>query len=199
MNYDPYRPATSGYCAGNHTCGASPVICLHSSPVANDGLRVNKKQGTPKQRWALQQPHISNFRTWIMINVDHLHDLKKVGNRTCASSFTLTPLLTSGKWWPLGKTGTSNCKTVVDIAATAYLWILDMDYDQYRPATTGKNTRAHTCGACPVILAPFITSGKWWHVGQIGTSNSKTLVGIAVSTYLWIQDMDYDQHGPATL
>jgi hypothetical protein len=54
-----------------------------------------------------------------------------------------------------------------------------MDYDQYRPALSEKNTCTHTCGASPCILAPFITSGKWWPVGQIGTRNSKTVVGIA--------------------
>jgi hypothetical protein len=35
--------------------------------------------------------------------------------------------------------GTSNSKTVVDIAATTKLWIQDMDYDQYRPAAPFKN------------------------------------------------------------
>jgi hypothetical protein len=99
---------------------------------------------------------------------------------------------------PLGQTGTSNSKIVVGIAATTYVWIQNMDYDQYRPATTGKNTRAHTCGASPVTLVPFLTSSKWWPVGKIGTRNSKTLVGIAASAYLWIQNMDYDQYRQAT-
>jgi hypothetical protein len=57
---------------------------------------------------------------------------------TCASLVTLTWFLTSGKWWPVGQIGTSNSKTVVAIVATAYLWIQDMDYDQYWPATVGK-------------------------------------------------------------
>jgi hypothetical protein len=61
---------------GTQTCGASPVICLHSSPVANASLWVKEKQGTPKQWWALQQAHIFNFKTWIMINIDQLHHLK---------------------------------------------------------------------------------------------------------------------------
>jgi hypothetical protein len=56
---------------------------------------------------------------------------------TCAPLVTLTWFLTSGKCWPcvVGQTGTRNSKTVVGIAATAYLWIGDMHYDQYRPLT----------------------------------------------------------------
>jgi hypothetical protein len=65
--------------------------------MANAGLLVKEEQGTAKQWWTLQQPHISNFKTFIMINIDQLHHLKKIGNHTCASSVTLTPLLTSGK------------------------------------------------------------------------------------------------------
>jgi hypothetical protein len=76
MDYDQYRPATTGENAGTHKCGASPVICLHSSPVANDGLSFNEEQETAKQWWALQQPHIFNPRTWIMIHIDQLHQLK---------------------------------------------------------------------------------------------------------------------------
>jgi hypothetical protein len=74
---------------------------------------------------------------------------------------------------------------VVGIATTTYLWIQDMDNDQYRPVTTtSKNTCAHKCGAFPVTLAPFLTSGKWWRVGQRETRNSKTVVGIAATAYL---------------
>jgi hypothetical protein len=32
--------------------------------------------GTAKQWWALQQLHIFNFRTWIMIDIDQLHYLQ---------------------------------------------------------------------------------------------------------------------------
>jgi hypothetical protein len=43
----------------------------------------------------------------------------------------------------------------------------------------------------------FNTSGKWWPLlGQIGTWNSKTVVGIAATAKLWIQDIDYDQYWP---
>jgi hypothetical protein len=35
-----------------------------------------------------------------------------------------------------------------------------MDYDQYKPALSEKNTCTHTSGASPLILAPFITGGK---------------------------------------
>jgi hypothetical protein len=49
MNYDQYRPVTIGKNAGTHTCDASPVICLHSSVVAKDGLWVKEEQGTAKQ------------------------------------------------------------------------------------------------------------------------------------------------------
>jgi hypothetical protein len=44
--------------------------------VANDGLWVKQERGTAKQWWALQQPHICEFKTWIMINIDQLHHLK---------------------------------------------------------------------------------------------------------------------------
>jgi hypothetical protein len=40
---------------------------LHSSPVANDGIWVKQEHGTAKQWWALQQAHICEFKTWIMI------------------------------------------------------------------------------------------------------------------------------------
>jgi hypothetical protein len=76
MDHDQYRLATIGKNTCAHTCGASPVICLHSSPVANDGLWVKEEQGRAKQWWALQQPHICNFRAWITINIDQLHHLK---------------------------------------------------------------------------------------------------------------------------
>jgi hypothetical protein len=50
---------------------------------------------------------------------------------------------------------------VVGIAATAYISIQDIDYDQYRPATSEKNSCTHhTFGAYPVILAPFMVGGK---------------------------------------
>jgi hypothetical protein len=81
--------------------------------------------------------------------------------------------------------GTRNSKAVVAIAATAYLRIQDMDYDQYRPATTGENTCGHTCGASPVTLAPFLTSGKYWPgCGSNRNKDSKTVVGIAATAYL---------------
>jgi cysteine sulfinate desulfinase/cysteine desulfurase-like protein len=139
---------------------------------------------------------------WIQDMDHHQYRPASIGKNTCAhtcgaSRVTLAPFLTSGKWWPVGQIGTRNSRTVVGIAATAYLWIQDMDYHQYRWATTGKNTRAQTCGASPVTLAPFLTSGKWWPVGQLGTSNSKTVVGIEATAYLWIQDMDYHQYRPA--
>jgi hypothetical protein len=149
---------------------------------------------------------------------------------------------------------------VVGITATAKLWIQDMDYDQYRPATPFKNklvlihvllqsldsifymwqmmasgwnrkkqqhnsgghysnhqivnpghglwsmwtcytisksVGSHTC-ASSVTLNHFFTSGKWWPLGEIQqTSNSITVVGITATAKLWIQDMDYDQWGPA--
>jgi hypothetical protein len=44
--------------------------------VANDGVWVKQEQATAKQWWALQQPHICEFRTWIMINIDQLHHSK---------------------------------------------------------------------------------------------------------------------------
>jgi hypothetical protein len=34
---------------------------FHSTPVANEGLRDKKEQGTAKQWWSLQQPHICEF------------------------------------------------------------------------------------------------------------------------------------------
>jgi hypothetical protein len=37
---------------------------------------VKQEQATAKQWWALQQSHICEFKTWIMINVDQLHHLK---------------------------------------------------------------------------------------------------------------------------
>jgi hypothetical protein len=37
---------------------------------------------------------------------------------------------------------------------------------------------------------------QWWPLGQIETSNRKTVVGITATTKLWIQDMDYDQYRP---
>jgi hypothetical protein len=40
MDYDQYRPTKSEKNTGIHTCGASPVIWLHSFPVAKDGLWV---------------------------------------------------------------------------------------------------------------------------------------------------------------
>jgi hypothetical protein len=72
MDYDQYRPATTGKSVGTQTCGASPVICLHSSPVANDGLSVHEDQGRANHWWALQKPQIFNFKTWIMIDIDQL-------------------------------------------------------------------------------------------------------------------------------
>jgi hypothetical protein len=89
--------------------------------VPNDGLWVKFKQATTKQWWTLHQPHIYEFKSWIMINIDQQHHSKKVGTHTCASSVTLTPLITSGKGWPLGQIGRSKSKTVVGIATTTYL------------------------------------------------------------------------------
>jgi hypothetical protein len=44
--------------------------------VANDGLWVKYEPEAGKQWWALHQPHICKFKTWIMINIDQLHHLK---------------------------------------------------------------------------------------------------------------------------
>jgi hypothetical protein len=116
-----------------------------------------------------------------MINIDQLHHLKISWTHTCASSVTLTQYLTSGgQWWHLGQIGTQSSKTVVGIAATPKLWIQDMDYDQYRPATPFIISLTHTC-ASSVTLTRFLTSGKWWLLGQIGTQSSKTVVGIAAT------------------
>jgi hypothetical protein len=118
---------------------------------------------------------------------------------------TLTQFLTSGKCWPVGQIGTRSSKTVVGITATTKLWIQGMDHDQYKPATPFDTLlvplhvllQSLWLDSSPVQR--FITSGKCWPLGQIGrTSNSKTVVGIALTTKLWIQDMDYDQYRPAT-
>jgi hypothetical protein len=37
--------------------------------VAYDDLWVKYEQGTAKQWWPLQEPHICEFKTWIMINI----------------------------------------------------------------------------------------------------------------------------------
>jgi hypothetical protein len=70
MDYDQYRPATSEKNTGTHICGASPIIlapCITSGKLMPVG-----KIGTSraKQWWALQEPHICEFKTWIMINID---------------------------------------------------------------------------------------------------------------------------------
>jgi hypothetical protein len=39
-------------------------------------LWVKEEQATAKQWWALQQPLICEFRTWILLNIDQLHHLK---------------------------------------------------------------------------------------------------------------------------
>jgi hypothetical protein len=76
MNYDQYKPAKTGKNPHAQKNGASPVICLHSSRVAKNGLWVKKEQATAKKWWALQQLHISEFRSWIMINIDQLYHLE---------------------------------------------------------------------------------------------------------------------------
>jgi hypothetical protein len=45
-------------------------------------------------------------------------------------------------------------------------------------------------------LIPY-NSGKWWPLGELGRSNSKTVVSIAATAKLRIQDMDYGQYRPA--
>jgi hypothetical protein len=72
---------------------------------------------------------------------------------------------------------------LVGIAATASFLIQDMNYDQFRPATPFDTLLVpYMCFSSH--LTPFLTSGKQWPLGQIGTSKSKTVVGIAVTTSL---------------
>jgi hypothetical protein len=104
----------------------------------------------------------------------------------------------SGKWRPLWQIGTRNSKSVVGIAATAYLWIQDMEYDQYRPAKSKKNMVPILVVLFQLFWPQFITSGKWRPLWQTGKGESNTVVGIEATAYLWIQDMDYDQYRPAT-
>jgi hypothetical protein len=81
------------------------VFLLYSSSVANDGLWVKWEQGTAKQWWTLQQPHICEFKTWIMINIDQLHHLKiSWYSQMCFfSHFDLIPhqwqMMASGSNW----------------------------------------------------------------------------------------------------
>jgi hypothetical protein len=71
--------------------------------------------------------HCSNCQT---VNPGHglwsLHTSYAIwhaaGTRPCASSISLTWVITSDKWcWPLGQIGTQNSKTVVGIAAATKL------------------------------------------------------------------------------
>jgi hypothetical protein len=107
----------------------------HSSPVANDGLWVKLEQAKAKQWWALQQPHICESRTWIMITIDQLHHKK---NKLALIHMLLQSLWLYNHQWQMMASGSNRNKQQQnsgDIAATAYLWIQDMDYDEYRPAT----------------------------------------------------------------
>jgi ribosomal protein S18 len=61
----------------------------------------------------------------------------------------------------------------------------DLDYDQYKPATSYKNKLVIINFPSSVTLTQFLTSAaKCWPLGETGTSNSKTMVGIAVTTKL---------------
>jgi hypothetical protein len=96
--------------------------------------------------------------------------------------------------------GFSGCPRIVFcIAVTAKLWIQDMEYDQYRPATLSKNKLAliHVrLNSFWLNSSPVANDGL---LGQIQASNSKTAVGIAATNKLWIQNMNYDQYRPTTL
>jgi hypothetical protein len=59
----------------------------------------------------------------------------------------------------VGKIGTRNSKTVVGIAANAKLWIQDMGYDQYRPATSG--------GKILVPIHVVLLQSFWLHSLQV--------------------------------
>jgi hypothetical protein len=62
--------------------------------------------------------------------------------------------------------------------------------------TTWHTDGIHKC-ASQVTLSTFITGDKWWPQCQILTSNSKIILAIAATAFFWIQDMYYDQYGPA--
>jgi hypothetical protein len=64
------------------------------------------------------------------------------------------------------------------------LWSIKIGYTVWHTAGT------HTCASL-VTLIQFLTSrDKWWPLIQIGTSNSKTVVGIVATASLWIHSLD---------
>jgi hypothetical protein len=68
----------------------------------------------------------------------------------------------------MGQIETSNRKTLVDIAATAKLWIQDMDYAQYRPDAPFKNKLA----LIHVLLRHFDLIPHKWQMMAFGSSRS---------------------------
>jgi hypothetical protein len=111
-------------------------LWLQSSPVANDGLWVKEEHATAKQWWALQQPLICEFRTWILLNIDQLHHLKISWHSysRCVSSVTLTPLITSvandGLWVKLEQATAKQWWTLLQAHICEFrTWIM-IDIDQ---------------------------------------------------------------------
>jgi hypothetical protein len=60
---------------------------------------------------------------------------------------------------------------VVGIAATAYLWIQNMDYDQYRPATPFKNKLALILYMC--FFSNFDSINHQWQMMASGSNRNK--------------------------
>jgi hypothetical protein len=95
--------------------------------VANDVLWVKLEQETAKQWWALQQPHIFEFKTWIMMNIDQLHHWTHCLYPYMCSLGHFDSIHCQWQMMAFGEIGTRNSKTVVGIAGTAYLLILDLN------------------------------------------------------------------------
>jgi hypothetical protein len=103
---------------------------------------------------------------------------------------------TKDKWWCQCEPGASKRKRMVDIVATTFLLIEDMEYDQNRPVLPIWHAAGNpTCASSHFVIL-YVTKDKWWPMCQLGASSRKTVMGIAATSFLWIEDMEYDQYRP---
>jgi hypothetical protein len=165
---------------------------------ANDGICVTYQQATAKQCLAFEQLPNCEFMTSIMINTDQLHHMTHLCYTYICffTHFDLIPhqwqimasRLNSNKQQQNSVVNCSNCQNV---NTRHGIWSIQTSYYLWNTSVT------HTF-APSLTLTRFRTGDKSWPLGQIGTRNSKTVLGIAATAKMWIHDMDYDQYRPAT-
>jgi hypothetical protein len=90
---------------------------------------------------------------------------------TCASLLISMFYIMNDKWCPQCKLlGASKKKTVVGITANTFLWIEDMEYNQFKTCFTISHTDCnHTC---PSLLI-FILLHQEWQMMASGSTRSK--------------------------